>query len=140
MALNCQDQQCIKEGQIEYLETESLSRKRFLPGPNIYFYQYSFTVDGVEYKKELCVFGEKTSFFGSGVRYLPAAKLTLGKTFPEKIIYDPQNPNINLPVDYAKVLHLIPDPHAEDKKNAYFILLMGIFIAGAGFIDWKRGK
>ena len=132
LALDCQPQQCVQTGEIEYLKTDVTLSKLPPLRPRIYLYRYTFEVDNRKYHSDLKVFSER-----HGTRYMPAARITLGKTFPEKILYDPQNPNINLPEGYAKVLAQIPNPYNHAPLLPYGFMFFGLiwtwyFVFGEG--------
>jgi len=126
LALNCQPQQCVQVGEIEYLKTDvdgywpQLSPQR----PNIYLYRYTFEVDNRKYHSDLMVFSGK----GNATYYMPTARITRGRAFPERILYDPQNPNISLPEGYAKVLSQIPNPYKRSPLHPYIFMLIGLVI------------
>ena len=136
LSLNCENHFCLREGQIEYLKSVKTGARGPFPTPRIYFYRYTFTVAGKTYARdEFRVFGENTSFLSDGFRYQPRARITKGKTFPEPILFDPRNPEINLPLHYAKVLSEIPNPYVEEKKTAILFFVFGLFIGGVWFFD-----
>ena len=121
-ALNCAEQ-CITEGEIEYLRTEGGK------GDYTYIYDYSFKVEDREYHNTVHVF--KYSF--EGQKYLPsAAGFTLNKKFPEKIMFDPNNPSINLPSDYVPVILEQKSPRGD-----LFWMMLVIITISVGYALFK---
>ena len=119
LSLNCPDKKCITEGKIIFYDQVRGSYKSNLPP--IYRYQYYFEVNGITYRNNnLLVFSE--GYFFTGMRYYPGRNDSAYS--PETIIYDPSNPNINLPLEYAKVLPEIPNPYAQ--YHNIFILVIAL--------------
>ena len=119
LSLNCPDKKCITEGKIIFYDQVRGSYKSNLPP--IYRYQYYFEVNGITYRNNnLLVFSE--GYFFTGMRYYPGRNDSAYS--PETIIYDPNNPNINLPLEYAKVLPEIPNPYAQYEN--IFMLIMAL--------------
>ncbi|MCX8745268.1 hypothetical protein J3U68_07590 [Snodgrassella sp. B3882] len=119
LSLNCPDKKCITEGKIIFYDQVRGSYKSNLPP--IYRYQYYFEVNGITYRNNnLLVFSE--GYFFKGMRYYPGRNDSAYS--PETIIYDPSNPDINLPLEYAKVLPEIPNPYAQYEN--IFILVIAL--------------
>ncbi len=137
LALKCIDQECITEGKIQYIETEkTYYRRRWLASPPIYHYRYSFDVENKQYTSNLLIFSERDGL-QFVLRYMPSARTTYGNTFLEKIIFDPSNPEINLPIRYAQVLPQIPSPY--ENYMGYLGILMGLYFTVA-FSEKKKSS
>lgn len=137
LSLQCNKQPCVAKGNIEYIEKRSphIVKGAIFVTPSIYVYRYMFKVDGNTYNKKLLVFGKS-----SGVKFLPHAKDMLGKKFSGQILYDPNNPSINLPEGYAKALPKMPNPYDVDKKNGIIYIIFSLMIFIIAFIRSKSKK
>lgn len=127
LSLNCKLKKCVTEGQIIYTYSEysTNNNSKSLRAP-IYHYRYYFEVNGKTYINDnLRVFSEGYALTRGRMRYIPSSEWDSNQYSTEKIIYDPYNPNINLPLEYAKVLPDIPNPYViyED----LLCILLGIY-------------
>lgn len=135
LSLRCNKQPCVTKGSIEYIETQSshIVKGAIFVTPSIYVYRYMFEVDGNTYTKKLLVFGKRLE-----MKYLPHTKNMLGKKISEQILYDPNNPSINLPERYAKALPKIPNPYDVDKKNGIIYIIFSLMIFVIAFVKSKK--
>ncbi|WP_239326314.1 hypothetical protein [Snodgrassella gandavensis] len=133
LSLDCTHQECVTDGQMIYDHPENISSKSI--NTPIYHFRYYFQAGDQTYdNNDLPVFSEGLGFNKGGMRYIPAGRWNSNGFTPEKIIYDPHNPSINLPLAYAKVLPEIPNPY--DIFQGLFILAGGIMFT----INLYRGK
>ncbi|MGE9657644.1 hypothetical protein ACQP6C_04025 [Snodgrassella alvi] len=125
LSLNCAPNQCTTQGKMIYNHPENISAKSI--STPIYHFRYYFRIADKTYiNDDLRVFSEGFGFTKTGLRYFPAGGLNSAEFFSEEIIFDPDNPNINLPVTYAKVLHEIPSPYGF--FEGFFIIIGGIIL------------
>lgn len=135
LSLQCGNSPCVVIGDIYFIKHKYKRGQRglsIIAGNNreATIYQYFFTVDGVTYQKnDFSILG-KSGLINSGLYYLPNAKFTLNKKFSEPILYDPNNPDINLPLGYAKVLPQIPPPNTF----LWYLILIGIIVISLIYI------
>ncbi|UYZ83213.1 hypothetical protein MTZ49_11475 [Entomomonas sp. E2T0] len=123
--LDCNSESCIVDGEIEYINTSTPQSRTFFSAPLTYYYKYTFTVNNITYHNNIEVYGEANVFRG-GVVWLPNAKINRGGIFKEKIKFDPDNPNINLPLNYIAVISDSSSPYNNKRKNAVVYFFLGL--------------
>ncbi len=133
IALNCPPAQCIVEGEIEYIATESGSR--YHRNDKTYEYRYVFQVNNRTYYKNIKIY----SGTFNRTKYLPSVEFDKTQKHKEKILFDPKNPNINLPEGYARVLYKHKGPVTWHGK---WSLIFVIATAGWGILKlyFRKGQ
>lgn len=130
--LNCEPKECIIDGEIKYIKTSNGRSRSLVTKAMTYYYEYSFITNNTTYSNTIEVYGEPKR-----VRWLPTAEITLGKTFKEKIKFDPNNPSVNLPLAYISIIPQIPNPYDRDRSNAILWLILAAIFA-FGYIKEKN--
>ena len=131
LALDCQPQQCVQTGEIEYLKTDVTLSKLPPLRPRIYLYRYTFEVDNRKYHSDLKVFSER---HGTNICRSPNH---FGKDIPGKILYDPKTQHQPTRRLCKSISSQIPNPYNHAPLLPYGFMFFGLiwtwyFVFGEG--------